>query len=145
MSAWAIEQVITLAEAHYSGLVDVDVEIRELITSAAKRPVARPELATRLARGHCAALRAAYVLATIFQAPPGHCPCDVCGCPTGHGCELCSIRGRAGARAEPLCSLCEDDGYSCLLCEHGELALGPGAEGPGHSGGPGAGGPGHSE
>jgi hypothetical protein len=121
MSAQAIEQAIALAEAHY-GRQGVGVKFRELITSAARRPAA-----TRPARRGWAA----YMLAKIFQAPQGSRPCDVCDRPAGHWCEACSTRD-AGAKAEPRCSACDDCGRG-LLCEHGELALGPGAGGPGHS------------
>eukprot|EP00972_Heterocapsa_arctica_P103456 15245987-Heterocapsa_arctica.AAC.2 len=93
---------------------------RRLLEDAARRPVARPQLASRLERRGCAALRAHYALATLFIAPAGALPCDRCGSPTGQWCEECTTRVRGEEVCSALCCWCMGDGLSCFHCVPGD-------------------------
>jgi hypothetical protein len=112
-----------LAAAHFgvgAAHLDVGEVFRRLLEDAARRPVARPELASRLARRGCASLRAHYALATLFIAPAGARPCDRCGSPTGLWCEECTTRVHDDEECSALCSWCAGDCGSCFHCAPGD-------------------------
>jgi len=97
-----------------------------LLSVSLRRPIARIQLATRIARIKCVMLRAAYTLYIWswqkLARLPLTCACTFCGLPTGRWCDSPLFTGE-GFCGKAVCTECDSFYHGCRLHYTGTRAF----------------------